>query len=209
MTKKEMMDKIAGSVRACRKCRLREGALNAVPGDGNIDAELVFIGEAPGRTEDETGLPFVGRAGKLLDESLKEIGFSRKDVWIGNIIKHRPPDNRDPLPDEIGVCEKFLEYQLKIISPVLIVTLGRFALNYFYPEGRITSDRGNLFRTKNYNIYPVYHPAAALRNPEMMRGFKDDFKRIRQVLDLIKKGKNDMPEQDVSEIEDGQLGLGL
>lgn len=209
MTKKEMMDKIAGSVRACRKCRLREGSLNAVPGDGNIDAELVFIGEAPGRTEDETGLPFVGRAGKLLDESLKEIGFSRKDVWIGNIIKHRPPDNRDPLPDEISVCEKFLEYQLKIISPVLIVTLGRFALNYFYPEGKITSDRGNLFRTKNYNIYPVYHPAAALRNPEMMRGFKDDFKRIPQVLDLIKKGKNDMPEQDVSEIEDGQLGLGL
>ena len=100
-------------------------------------------------------------------------------------------------------------YQLKIISPVLIVTLGRFALNYFYPEGKITSDRGNLFRTKNYNIYPVYHPAAALRNPEMMRGFKDDFKRIPQVLDLIKKGKNDMPEQDVSEIEDGQLGLGL
>ena len=101
MNKEEMMEKVAAAVKACKKCRLHAGALNAVPGEGNIASEIVFIGEAPGRTEDETGRPFVGRAGKLLEQSLGDIGLSRKDVWIGNIVKHRPPENRDPLPDDI------------------------------------------------------------------------------------------------------------
>ena len=209
MNKEEMMEKVAVAVKACKKCRLHSGALNAVPGEGNINSEIVFIGEAPGRTEDETGRPFVGRAGKLLEHSLGDIGLSRKDVWIGNIVKHRPPDNRDPLPDEIAACEKFLAYQLRIISPLLIVTLGRFAMNYFHPEGRISRDRGTLLRTKNFNVYPVYHPAAALRNPEMMSGFVEDFKRIPQILDLIKKGDKDIPVQTDQQIDDGQLVLGL
>src|SRR3989344_3817646 len=209
MNKKALLAQVEKNVLTCRKCRLCEHAKNAVPGEGNIDSEIVFIGEAPGRTEDETGRPFVGRAGKLLEQSLSDIGLSRKDVWIGNIVKHRPPENRDPLPDEIAACEKFLAYQLRLISPLMVVTLGRFALNYFHPEGRITKDRGGLLHTKSFNVYPVYHPAAALRNPEMMRGFVEDFKRIPQILDLIKKGDKDIPVQTDQQIDDGQLVLGL
>ncbi|GIW69481.1 MAG: DNA polymerase [Patescibacteria group bacterium] len=209
MNKEEMMSKVTAAIKACTKCRLRRGALNAVPGEGNINSEIAFVGEAPGRVEDETGRPFVGRAGMLLEQSLKEIGYSRKDVWIGNIVKHRPPENRDPLPDEIDSCEQFLAYQLKIISPLLVVALGRFALNYFYPQGRITLDRGTLIQTKNYKIFPVYHPAAALRNPEMMRGFKEDFAKIPEVLHLVKRGAEGNTTQSEGQTDDGQLGLGL
>lgn len=209
MNKEEMMSKVTAAVKACTKCRLRTGARNAVPGEGNLDSEIAFVGEAPGRVEDETGRPFVGRAGILLEQSLKEISYARKDVWIGNIVKHRPPENRDPLPDEISACEQFLIYQLKIISPLLVVTLGRFALNYFYPQGRITLDRGTVLQTKNYKIFPIYHPAAALRNPEMMCGFKEDFAKIPEILSLVKKGGTGTPSQLEEQIDDGQLGLGL
>ena len=209
MTKQEIMSKIEDSVKNCTKCRLYKTALYAVPGEGNIESEIVFIGEAPGQTEDKTGKPFVGRAGQLLEKSLAEIGLKRSQVWIGNIIKHRPPDNRDPLPDEIHACEKFLAYQLKVMQPKLVVTLGRFAMNYFYPEGKITQDRGSLIRTPAYNVYPVYHPSAALRNPTMMRGFIEDFKRIPDILAEAKKPSNLVLQVEQEENTDGQLGLGL
>lgn len=209
MTKQEMMSKIEINVKNCTKCRLYKTALHAVPGEGDVESEIAFIGEAPGQTEDQTGRPFVGRAGQLLEKSLAEIGLKRSQVWIGNIIKHRPPENRDPLPDEIHACEKFLDYQLKIMQPKLVVTLGRFAMNYFYPEGRITQDRGNLIKTPVYNVYPVYHPAAALRNPTMMHGFIEDFKRIPDILNKAKNSSNIVLQQEPEENTDGQLGLGL
>lgn len=190
MDKKELMAEIERNVRVCKKCRLYEGAHNPVPGEGNINSEIVFIGEAPGQVEDETGRPFVGRAGKLLEQLLLKIGYKRTDVWIGNIIKHRPPENRDPLPDELQMCEKYLELQLKAINPVLVVTLGRFSMNYFYPDGKITRDRATVIKAKGYNVYPVYHPAAALRNPTMASVLAEDFKKIPQVLAGIKEGKN-------------------
>ena len=182
MDKKELFKQIESNIRVCKKCRLCETAKNPVPGEGDLDTDIVFIGEAPGETEDLMGRPFVGRAGKLLDSLIKEIGHERSKVWIGNIMKHRPPENRDPLPDEISACEPYLELQLKTISPKIIVTLGRFALYYFVPDGKISRDRGSLIKSKGYNIYPVYHPAAALRNPSMMRDFREDFLRIPSII---------------------------
>lgn len=206
MDKKSQLDQIQKNILICRKCRLCEQAKNAVPGEGNIDSEIIFIGEAPGQTEDETGRPFVGRAGKLLEALLKEIGYTREQIWIGNIIKHRPPENRDPLPDEIAACKPYLTMQLKIINPKLVITLGRFSMNYFYPEGKISLDRGRVVSVDGYNVYPVYHPAAALRNPDMARGLREDFLKIPSVLAQVKQ-KAEQKTYIIEDDQDGQLGL--
>ncbi|KKS16248.1 MAG: Phage SPO1 DNA polymerase-related protein [candidate division WWE3 bacterium GW2011_GWC1_41_7] len=210
MDKKAILEQIEKNVKMCQKCRLYKTAKHGVPGEGNIESEIVFIGEAPGQMEDETGRPFVGRAGKLLEALLKEIGYTREDVWIGNIIKHRPPENRDPLPDEIAACEPYLAMQLKAMEPLMVITLGRFAMNYFYSDGRITRDRGRLIKIAGFNVYPVYHPAAALRNPQMALGLKEDFLKIPTVLKYIKEDlqKPDGSTDLLQENKD-QIGLGL
>ena len=211
LNKEKVLEQLVNNIKACRKCRLCQNATNAVPGEGNINAKIVFIGEAPGEVEDKTGRPFVGRAGKLLENMLRKIGYSREEVWIGNIIKHRPPENRDPLPDEITACEPFLEMQLKAIGPVLIVTLGRFSMSYFYSEGKISRDHGTVIKAKQYNVYPVYHPAAALRNPSMMQEFTKDFERIPAILkkvesnNIIVENTNNLMDHN----DDSQLGLGI
>ena len=210
LNKEEVLAQIERNVKICQKCRLCKEATNAVPGEGNINAKIVFIGEAPGETEDKTGRPFVGRAGQLLEKALSKIGYKREDVWIGNIIKHRPPQNRDPLPDEIEMCKPYLEMQLEAINPVLIVTLGRFSMNYFIPDGKISRDRGNVIRSGKYHVYPVYHPAAALRNPTMMQGFLDDFMGIPKVLVKIENERENIKDTtDLTDQDDGQLGLGI
>ncbi len=186
MNKVELMAQVEKNVISCQQCRLYKDAKHGVPGEGNVESPLIFIGEAPGAVEDATGRPFVGRAGKLLEELLGRIGYKRSDVWIGNIIKHRPPGNRDPMPDEIKACAPYLSLQLKTMDPQLIVTLGRFAMHYFYKEGTITHNRGMLIKTEKYNIYPIYHPAAGLRNPNMLKYLEEDFLKIPQVLDGIK-----------------------
>lgn len=213
MDKQEKLAQIALNVKNCKKCVLCKTALNAVPGEGNSDSEIVFIGEAPGETEDKTGRPFVGRAGKLLEVLLKEIRLTREDVWIGNIIKHRPPLNRDPLPDEIKACQPYLTMQLEIIKPKLIVTLGRFSMSYFYADGKISRDHGTLIRISSqnkYNVYPVYHPAAALRNPEMAKALHADFLKIPEMLEKAKTNliNNTQPSISIKTL-DGQFGLGL
>lgn len=200
------MQQIENNVKSCQKCRLHKSANHPVPGEGDINSEIIFIGEAPGANEDATGRPFVGRAGRLLERLLAEIGYKRDQVWIGNIIKHRPPGNRDPLPDEINACVPYLRMQLKTLNPPLIVTLGRFALNFFYPDGKISRDRGSLIRTKDYQVYPIYHPAAGLRNSKILEDLRDDFKRIPKVLEQIKNGQTeDSKEEEAS--PDGQLKL--
>lgn len=212
MDKEKTLSEIKSNVKSCTKCRLFKTARNPVPGEGNINAEIVFIGEAPGYYEDVSGRPFVGRAGQLLENFLGEIGYKREDVWIGNVIKHRPPDNREPLPDEINSCRGHLDLQLQTIKPVLVVTLGRFAMNYFHPEGMISRDRGRLIKVNGYLVYPVYHPAAALRNGSMMAGFRQDFLKIPDVLIEAKKileGKVESSDDKIVQEEDGQLGLGL
>lgn len=205
MNKEALLAQVDKNVLNCQECRLYKEAKHGVPGEGNVNSPLVFIGEAPGAVEDATGRPFVGRAGKLLEQLLGEIGYKRQDVWIGNIIKHRPPGNRDPMPDEIKACASYLALQLKTIDPLLIVTLGRFAMHHFYKDGSISKNRGKLLKAEKYFIYPVYHPAAGLRNPSMLNALKEDFLNIPAVLDSIRKGDPELPEDD--EAEGDQLSL--
>jgi len=187
--KAKKLNALANQISKCKNCKLFEQATQGVPGDGSFDAEIAFVGEAPGFYEDQQGLPFVGRSGKLLDFMLKQIGYARKDIWIGNIVKHRPPENRDPSPDEIKACQGYLDKQLEIISPLLIVTLGRFSMNHYLPDAKISNDHGVVQKTSKYNIYPVYHPAAGLRNPKMKTALIMDFLKIPEVIESIKKAK--------------------
>lgn len=186
LSKEEKYQKISQQILNCKKCSLCETAIQAVIGDGNLDAEIIFIGEAPGKNEDEVGKPFVGRAGKLLDSCLKSIDLERGDVWIGNLIKHRPPKNRDPHPKEIEACKDYLTNQIEIINPKIIVTLGRFSFNYFFPSDKIGQERGKLKRIGNYHIFPVYHPAAALRNKKFLSTLQDDFFELSRILKEFK-----------------------
>lgn len=185
-SKIDRYQKISEQILKCTKCSLCETAIQAVVGEGSLDAKVIFIGEAPGKNEDEQGRPFVGRAGKLLENCLKSIDLERGDVWIGNLIKHRPPKNRDPLPDEIKACQDYLTKQIEVINPDIIVTLGRFSFNYFFPNDKITSERGKLKRFGNYQIFPVYHPAAALRNKKFLSTLQDDFLQLSKCLKEFK-----------------------
>jgi uracil-DNA glycosylase family 4 len=165
---------------------LREGATQLVFGDGNTQAELVFIGEAPGKNEDLQGKPFVGAAGKFLNEMLQMIDLKREDVYITNIVKYRPPNNRDPYPAEKQAFMKYLEFQLEVIQPVLTVTLGRHSLNCFLPDLSISACHGKPKRYKGRVYLPLFHPAAALYNGAMRQTLIDDFASIPAILQKIK-----------------------
>lgn len=177
-------------------CELKKTATQAVPGVGSAEAQLVFIGEAPGKKEDETGTPFVGAAGKFLNEMLAEINLKREDIYITNIVKYRPPNNRDPLPEEKATCRQWLLDELKIISPKLIIFLGRHAMNNFFPELQISQAHGKLL-IKPFNgmstkyFFPLYHPAAALYDGSMRETLIEDFKKIPKVLKEIEKRENE------------------
>lgn len=164
---------------------LRRTATQLVFGDGNPDAELVFIGEAPGKSEDEQGLPFVGAAGKFLNEMLASIGLKRGDVYITNIVKYRPPNNRDPLPEEKSAFLPYLESQLEVIQPKLVVTLGRHSLNCFLPDLSISRVHGQPKRFRGRVYLPLFHPAAALYNGAMRQTLIDDFALIPAILKKI------------------------
>lgn len=181
MTRDEILQKIEKTVLACKKCRLYKTASRAVPGEGSPGAKIVFVGEAPGYNEDVQGRPFVGRAGLLLDELLKSIGLKRSDVWIGNIIKHRPPDNRDPMVDELRACVPYLADQIKALKPQLLVTLGRFAMAEYLPAAKISELHGQAFRVGELVVLPLYHPAAALRSEAVSRELRSDFRKIAAV----------------------------
>jgi len=198
------MAKIEQSVLGCEKCRLYKGATNPVPGHGNIRAKVVFVGEAPGFYEDQEGIPFVGRAGKLLDALLRMVELRRSDVWIGNIIKHRPPENRDPMSDEVKACSPYLSEQLKIINPKVVVTLGRYALNFFVPTAKISEDHGIPQSWNGKVVFPLYHPAAALRNPSVEHILKEDFMKLPKVISGELKPKEDLV-RDAT--DDGQISL--
>lgn len=184
MTREEILAKIEKAVLTCRKCRLYRTATRAVPGEGNPNAKIVFIGEAPGYNEDVQGRPFVGRAGALLEELLRSIGLKRSDVWIGNIIKHRPPDNRDPMVDELRACLPYLNDQVKALRPKLLVTLGRFALSAYLPTAKISEVHGKPYRVGEMIILPLYHPAAALRSEGVDRELRTDFRRIVKIFGM-------------------------
>jgi uracil-DNA glycosylase len=182
MTAAETLEMIAEEVRGCTRCKLHTTAIKAVPGEGPADARIMIIGEAPGFNEDRQGRPFVGAAGQFLNELLALAGLERTDVFIGNIIKHRPPNNRDPEADEIAACQPFLERQIAVINPPVILTLGRFAMNYFLPNERIMKVHGQARRFGDRLIVPMLHPAAALHQPQNRPLIEADFQRLPQIL---------------------------
>ncbi|MGB9707102.1 MAG: uracil-DNA glycosylase [Microgenomates group bacterium] len=185
--KKRRLKEVAKQVRECKKCLLYKNATHPVPGEGNPEAKIMFIGEGPGYWEDQQGRPFVGQAGKLLDELLQLIKISRMEVFITNVVKHRPLGNRDPLPEEIEACKEFLDAQIEIIDPQIIVTLGRFSLNKFLPGEFISKVHGQArfvdFAGKRRIVIPMYHPAAALRSEKIMKELKQDFQKIPKFLE--------------------------
>lgn len=176
------MEGIGARIAACTACPLAVGRTLTVPGDGDPAAELLFIGEGPGFNEDKQGRPFVGQAGRLLDQLLEEIGLTRSAVFVTNVVKCRPPKNRDPEAAEIAACEPFLAEQIEGIRPKLIVTLGRFAMQYFLPGAAMGRSHGKVIEAGAQRVFPVYHPAAALRQGALLQVLRADFARIPAIL---------------------------
>jgi DNA polymerase len=195
------LEAIAAEVRVCQKCRLSQQRTKAVPGEGHPDTEVVFVGEGPGQNEDQQGRPFVGRAGELLVKWLASIGWRRQEVFITNIVKCRPPGNRDPEPDEIAACTPYLQRQLEVLDPAVVVTLGRFSMAHFRPGERITQIHGtqapapNATGTRNAVAFALFHPAAALRSTEVERQSYDDIGGLPRVLEAARtaRGTHDDP----------------
>jgi uracil-DNA glycosylase len=185
MTKFELLHNLKDQMEKDDSLPLKKGAGKLVFGSGNTEAEILCIGEGPGRNEDQQGLPFVGQAGKLLDKLLLLAGLERKKVFITNIVHHRPPENRDPLPNEIESYGRYLDQIIKIIEPKIIITLGRFSMNKFLPDTKISEAHGKLFDLKKYSIIPMYHPAASLRNGKILEAEKKDFANLKDMLQSI------------------------
>ena len=173
---------LANAVRSCTNCGLHSTRTNGVPGSGSSKAEILIIGEGPGFNEDKQGLPFVGRSGKLLDELLSAIPLTRKDVFITNVVKCRPPNNRDPLPNEVAACRPYLERQMELIDPKVVVTLGRVSMLRFNPRGKISEDHGKILEWEDRILFPLYHPAAGLRNPTIKRELQKDVLKLPEAL---------------------------
>ncbi len=191
------LEEIAKEIKKCKKCPLHLSRTNAVPGEGNPRAEVMFIGEAPGRNEDLQGRPFVGAAGKLLTDLLESIGLTRSRVFITNVVKCRPPRNRDPRPEEIETCFPYLERQVKLIDPKVIVALGRHsALTLLEKAGRredsIMRIRGKIFKVRLFGrdrtLMPTLHPAAALYNPKLKPLLEEDFAKLKELLEKRERG---------------------
>ena len=178
----EQLAAITAEVASCQKCPLARTRTNTVPGEGSPTAEIMFVGEGPGREEDESGRPFVGRAGRFLDELIESLPMRREDVYIANIVKCRPPNNRDPERTEVDQCSNYLRQQIDIIDPLVIVPLGRHALGWFMPELRITASNGKIFRHNNRVLMPLLHPSSGLRNPEHGRMLRESIHNLRDAI---------------------------
>ncbi|MFA5015333.1 MAG: uracil-DNA glycosylase [Actinomycetota bacterium] len=211
--KREKLKELYLDIRDCQMCGLCKSRTKFVFGSGSAYAEVMFVGEAPGKNEDLQGLPFVGQAGKLLDELLGSIGFDRSEVFIANVLKCRPPGNRDPQIEEINVCKDHLMEQIKVIDPKIICTLGKFSTQLLLNTDKgITGLRGKVFRIDNHIIMPINHPAAALYMPSKMEILKQDFQKIKKLLDSGSEVSDS--QQGISSLEpednqdkDEQLGL--
>jgi DNA polymerase len=187
--RRELLKAVYDQARGCENCALHQTRTNVVFGAGNADAELMFIGEAPGANEDKLGLPFVGQAGKLLDKLLGEIGMERKDVFVANVLKCRPPDNRDPQPQEIEACQAYLRQQVDLIEPTVICTLGNFSTKLLRGDSTGISrlhgrEETRVIGSRAVRLYPLFHPAAALYTPSMLETLRVDFQRIPDLLGL-------------------------
>jgi uracil-DNA glycosylase family 4 len=182
MNPEEELTKVAQEVSVCTKCALHYSRKLAVPGEGPANAGIMFIGEGPGFHENEQGRPFVGAAGKLLDELLAKIDLKRANVFIANVVKCRPPSNRDPLPEELAACSEYLERQIQAINPKVIVTLGRYSMAHFLPNAKISEIHGQAKKVKSRLIVAMYHPAAGLHQRSLMSTIEEDFARLPELI---------------------------
>jgi len=180
---KEVLEQVAEEASVCTKCELQYSRKHAVPGEGPADADMMFIGEGPGFHENEQGRPFVGAAGRFLEELLGTIGLKREDVFITNIVKCRPPGNRDPREAEIEACNEYLERQIQAINPKVIVTLGRFSMGRFIHNAKISHVHGQPMRIKGRLVVPMYHPAAALHQGSLRPVIESDFAKLPELID--------------------------
>ena len=186
--REQAFEVITAEIAVCTACPLHENRSRTVPGDGALNAEIMFIGEAPGFHEDQQGLPFVGRSGDYLEQLLTIIGISRAEVFIANVVKCRPPENRDPLDNEISACKHYLDRQIDLIDPIIIATLGRFSMARYFPDGKISKIHGQPKYEGGRIYYPLFHPAAVLRNPSLRPVMEADFKRMKDLIAQAKSG---------------------
>jgi uracil-DNA glycosylase family 4 len=189
----DSLEQIAAEVRACQRCPLAVGRIRAVPGEGPADARIMFVGEGPGYHEDQQGRPFVGASGQYLEELLAIIHLNRRQVYIANVIKCRPPDNRNPEPAELAACRGYLDRQIELIRPWVIVTLGRFSMERYFPGQSISRIHGRLKRVGDVCYLPMFHPAAALRNPEWRQKMAKDITRIPELLAELEAARAPKP----------------
>ncbi len=192
MNQNMLLQQVAKEVAVCQKCPLSYSRKNAVPGEGPADAEIMFIGEGPGFYENEQGRPFVGAAGQFLEELLQRVGYRREQVFITNVVKCRPPGNRDPQPEELSACSGYLEQQIEAIDPVVIVTLGRYSMARYLPNARISEVHGQARWVGGRLIVPMYHPAAALHQPSLKGAVIEDFSRLPDYLSQARANREKM-----------------
>jgi len=211
MAAEEVLAQIAKEVTVCTNCALHHSRKKAVPGEGPANAEIMFIGEGPGFHENEQGRPFVGAAGQFLDQLLQQAGVTRADVWIGNVVKCRPPGNRDPLPEELAACDMYLEQQIGAINPSIIVTLGRFSMNKFMPGAKISQVHGQMRKVGNRYVIAMFHPAAALHQASLKPAILADFGKLPELLKQARAGlgreKIEVQKQAEEKEEPKQLSL--
>lgn len=208
MNTEETLAQITKEVSVCTNCELHNSRKKAVPGEGPAHAEIMFIGEGPGFHENEQGRPFVGAAGKFLDQLLAQAGVTRADVWIGNVVKCRPPENRDPLPEELSACNVYLERQIEAINPSIIVTLGRFSMNKFMPGAKISQVHGEMRKVGERYVIAMFHPAAALHQAALKPAILADFAKLPELLKQARAAqgksapaiKQDEPKEDPKQL---------
>jgi uracil-DNA glycosylase family 4 len=187
MTAEEELTQIAKEVSVCKLCALHSSRKKAVPGEGPVDSDILFIGEGPGFHENEEGRPFVGAAGRFLEELLASIGLRREQVFICNVVKCRPPGNRDPLPEEIEACRSYLDRQIAVIRPPVIVTLGRFSMARYFGAAKISSVHGQAKTIDGRLVVAMFHPAAALHQPALKQSIEDDFRKLPVLIEQARK----------------------
>jgi DNA polymerase len=207
MTAESKLKRIAQEVSSCTKCALHHSRKNAVPGEGPANADIMFIGEGPGFHENEQGLPFVGAAGKFLEELLASINLKRSDVFITNVVKCRPPGNRDPQPEELSACNNYLERQIQAINPKVIVTLGRFSMARFLPNAKISNVHGQAMKVKGRLVVAMYHPAAALHQRSLKATIEADFARLPELISAAAQMPEYKEEPPAEKKEPKQLSL--
>jgi uracil-DNA glycosylase len=205
MEKTEAIQAIAEEIKQCKACPLHLERNNTVPGTGSVSTKLMFIGEGPGLHEDNQGLPFVGASGKFLTQLINKAGFERSEVFITNVVKCRPPNNRDPQPEELAACSHFLERQIALIDPEVIVTLGRFSMARYFPDARISKVHGKAGWREGRLIVPMYHPAAALHQPALRAVVEADFAKLPALIQFSEQKRKELENKSTKPDDDQDI----